>query len=206
MLKLKRVHNQPNKTFNFKIKTAGVLVVQIQSVCFNSSPKTAAACVVSRRRPDTNRKLQQELHGILQTHRHRNDKPPFYASLVVALYISVKMLYRAVFHLKKKNNNCYRGLEGDSETLCSLKSQANVMWLKWWTGKDLSGKDQMDIESSVLSLVIFYWRMFNSTGKKMKSNNQNGRSISLCISLVLCMTAFYSVCLQITMILPPSDQ
>ncbi len=100
-LKLKRVHNRPNKTLNFKIKTAGVLVVQIQSVCFNISPKTAAACVVSRRRPDTNRKLQQELHGILQTHRHRNDKPPFYASLVVALYISVKMLYRAVFHLKK---------------------------------------------------------------------------------------------------------
>lgn len=79
------------------MKTAGVLVVQIQSVCFNSSPKTAAACVVE---PDTNRKLQQELHVILQTHRHRNDKPPFHASLVVTLF-SVKMLYRAVFDLTK---------------------------------------------------------------------------------------------------------
>ena len=76
---------------------------QIQSVCFNSSPKQlllASSAVDPTQTGNYNRNFT----AFLQTHRHRNDKPPFNTSLVVTLKVSVKILYRAVseFEGKKK--------------------------------------------------------------------------------------------------------
>lgn len=96
-------------------------MIQIQSVLLLIiHQKTAAACVVDPTTQTGN--YNRNFTAFLQTHRHRNDKPPFSTSappVVSLFYVSVKKkkkLYRAVLHLKKgKTNQTHGGLGGDSE-------------------------------------------------------------------------------------------
>lgn len=103
---------------------------------FNNSPKNS--CCLRRRPNDTNRKLQQELHGIFTNTQAQKWQASFFyfcsssrlSFLRFCKKKKKKKLYRAVLHLKKgKTNQTHGGLGGDSEGDILLNH-------RWWMFKN----------------------------------------------------------------------